>query len=264
MGLVVLLTFTGRVLQAVELDRENLPPAQELLDRVAATLPAVPLRVQGQLQSKTRSGDVEKILNTEMFLDWHAEPSMARYTLRDAFGASLESLTVLWHPGNEAEYLYFSGDPLKGRPLPNLYERIQESDISWIDLSLSYLWWPYGRTIGVEEVKGRECYIVDIPSPTPDTNTYAGVRIWIDPQVSMLLQAVAYNLQNQELKKLEVKSFKKINKVWMIRDVEVQNLLTGHKTMLRVRQVEEKERKAPDEDEPAEEIAPVESLSPAP
>jgi hypothetical protein len=244
--------------QAAELDRKNLPPAQELMGRVVAALPDVQLRVIGQMQSKQRSGDIEKVMNMEMFLDWHAEPPMARYTIRDAFGASLEALTVQWNPGGEAEYFYFKGDPLKGQPLPNLYDKIQGTDISWIDLSLSFLWWPYGRTVGVEEIKGRNCYIVDVPSPTPDTNTYAGVRLWIDPQISMLLQVVAYNLQNQEIGKLEVKSFKKINNVWMIRDLEVQNLLTGHKTSLRVKQVEEKERRVlSEEEETEEEVPPV-------
>ena len=258
---VLLLAGLRLDIQADKLDPNRLPPADVVMKQVLAALPGVPLRIQAQMQTKSRLGASKTVLNTEMYLDWHAVPPSARYTLRDAFGASLESINVLWNENGEIEYLYYKGDPLAGSPLPNLYGQIQNTDISWIDLSMSFLWWPYGKTVGVEEIKGRECYIIDTPSPLADTNTYAGVRVWIDPQSSVLLQAVAYDLQNQEIKKLEVKSFKKINDVWMIRDVEVQSLPGKSRTMLRIRQVEEKDRKLISEESAEDDM---EESNPAP
>lgn len=246
----------------------GLPAAQELLDQVVARLPDVPLRVRAQMQSRPREGGAATVLNAEMLLDWHAAEPSARYTFRDAFGAPLEALQVLRPAEGGEQYLYYRGDPLQGAPAPWLYDAIQGTDINWIDLSFAYLWWPYGRTIGREELKGRACYVVELPTPGRATNTYAGVRIWIDPQAAMLLQLTALDERQEEIKKMQIKSFKKINDVWMIKDLEVQDLRTGHRTYLRVRDVEKRERAPAAEDDgaagpetPAEEVAPV---TPAP
>ncbi len=243
----------GGRLSAASLDPMNLPPAEAIMQNVIAALPSTPLRVQAQLQSKSPSGRKEASLNAEMWLDWGARPPAARYTLRDAFGASLEALALVWKEAGEMDYMFYRGSPLTGAPLPNLYDSIQGTDISWIDLSLSFLWWPYGQTVGVEEIKGRSCYLIDVPSPLRETNTYARVRLWIDPQASVMLQAVAYDLSQAPVKRVEVKSFKKINKMWMIRDLEVQSFPSKHRTLLRVRNVEENGRPVLQKEDPKEE-----------
>jgi len=237
--LVASFLMSGTALAAVDeeyvaVEPRGLPDAQELLQKVIESLPNVAVKINAQILSKTRRGKIDRKLNTEMVLDWYGHPPYVRYTIRDRFGDLLDDLTITW-PGTAKQNLhYICGDSPDETSVENLYERIQGTDISWIDLTLSYLWWPDGKTVGMEPVKGRTCYIVDLSSPD-ETGEYAGVRLWIDAKINILLQAAAYDDSGQLIKLLEVKSFKKIREVWIIKDLDIQSFPMRHKTVLRVR-----------------------------
>ena len=212
------------------------PSAEELLNTVTASLPAVPVLVKAQIQSRNAGGEVERSFGADMRLDWHGRPPSAKYTINDAFGDALEGLNIVWPEAGARQFHYFKGDPPVAARLENLYGAIQGTDIGWTDLSLSYLWWGGGRTVGAEKIKGRYCYIVDLRAPADEAGEYAGVRLWIDPQIKILLQAAAYDAQGQLVKMLEVKSFKKIRDVWIIQNLDVQSFPVRHKTTLRVKE----------------------------
>lgn len=239
-----------------------LPPASSILAGVAGALPDIPLLVNAELQSKTKDGTLERRMNVEMLLDWQMDPPGARYTLRDNFGATLSHLSLTWPTDAPADYRFFTGTPLQAAALPNLADPIEGTDIAWMDLSLAFLWWPDGVTRGTEEVKGRDCYVLDIPAPAGEFAGCSGVRVWIDPRISILLRAEAYGMEDQKLRRLEVKSFRKINDRWFIKDIEVQSYPSRHKTILRVRDVQDRERKQfldreNDAAPPPEEVEPV-------
>lgn len=211
------------------------PPAAELLETVTANLPAAPILVEAQIQSRNADGEVERSFGADMRLDWRGRPASARYTIRDAFGDTLEGLNITWPDAGPREFRLFKGDPPVGAAVKNLSGAIQGTDIGWLDLSLSYLWWRDGKTVGAEKIKGRRCYVVDLRAPPDEAGEYAGVRLWIDPQIRILLQAAAYDGQSQLVKKLEVKSFKKVRGVWLIQNLDIQSFPSRHRTTLRVK-----------------------------
>lgn len=251
----VLLCFSWPFL-SVAADVSKLPAAQELLDGCIGTLPDIPLVITGQLQSKSKDGDIEAKINVEMLLDWQAEPPTARYTLRDNFGHALEHLSVTWPaqsasrngagelPDETPEYRYFQGDPLVAAPLPVLSDPVRGTDISWMDLSLSFLWWPGGKTVGAEELRSRTCYVLEIPAPPGSFGGCSKVRMWIDPQIHIMLRADAYDGDGTFVRRMDVKGFKKINGRWVIQHVEVESYPSRHRTVLRVRDVQDRERKS--------------------
>lgn len=220
----------------------KLPDARELLAAVLDSLPGEPVAISAQLQSRNAAGGVEQTLRADMTLNWGGRPPSARYTVYDAFGASLEGLHVAWQPDGGRSFAYFTGDPLIGAPVPDLFAPIRDTDLSWSDLSLSYLWWPGGRTVGEERIKGRSCFIVDLPAPPGEAGRCAGVRLWLDPQIRILLQAAAYDAQGRMDRLLEVRSFKKVRGVWVIQDVDVRSFPSRHKTSLRVRETQAAEK----------------------
>jgi hypothetical protein len=215
-----------------------LPDAEELLNKVRAALPQEPIRVTAELQSKDRSGTRERSFHTEMLLHWRTGAPSAEYTVYDAFGQAMERLAVEHTPGGSSVYRYFSGDPLEEAVLPQLDSPIQETDIGWVDLTLSFLWWKGGRTAGAEKVKGRLCYVVDLPAGDGASPSMGGLRLWIDAKVHLLLRATAYDLEGARTKRLEVKSLRKVDGIWMVKDLEVRSYPSGHKTLLRVRSVD--------------------------
>jgi hypothetical protein len=172
-----------------------------------------------------------------MHLAWTNGAMHADYTLRDAFGANLARLEVVRPAAGALTYKLFRGPQLAPAPLTQLDLPLEGTDINWLDLSLSYLWWPGGRTTGMEHVKGRACYVVELPAPAAAATVCATVRLWIEAKVHVLLQAEAYDAQQQRVRALRIKSFKKIKDLWMIEDLEVQSYPSRHRTLLRVQEL---------------------------
>jgi hypothetical protein len=129
--------------------------------------------------------------------------------------------------------------------MPLLFSRIQESDITWADLTLSFLWWRTASMAGEETVRGYSCYIVDVVPPesvsTTNTNTgmpYASVRLWIEKKNRVMLQAEGRAKDGTPVRTMWVKSVKKINERWMIKDMEIQGYPDVHRTRLHIEDVQ--------------------------
>lgn len=233
------------------------PNADALLERVILSLPRDPLQLSGELIVRKRRGVVVRRLQFEMALNWGAEPSEARYNLRDALGKDLEQLIVKRPSGRAPEFVYSRGSPLTHAPLADPYGSLQQSDVSWMDLALSFLWWRGGKISGTEKVLTRECYMVDVPAPAGSSaapGAYASVRLWIDREMNMLLQAEGRDARNEPIRKLWVRSFKRFDDRWMIKDMEIQQTVGDHRTKLRI---EDAQGAAAAKEEPEQLGAPI-------
>ena len=56
------------------------------------------------------------------------------------------------------------------------------------------------------------------------------VKLWIDKQIPMMLQAEAYDAKGVKVRSLWIKSFKKIKGRWMVREMEIQQEPPSHRT----------------------------------
>jgi hypothetical protein len=220
-----------------------------LLGGVIAALPDIPLVVRGDVQKRNGLGKIDQTYRVEMVLDWKADIPTARYTIRDAFGATLEHLAVTWEQQGEPAYQYFQGNPLRAAPLPPLEETIQNTDITWLDLSLSFLWWPGGEVRGKASIRGRDCRIVDVPAPRELVKNFDGVRLWVDEKIGIVMRADGFVEAGDLRRRMDIKSFKKIRNRWVIKDIDFISFPGKTKTTLLVRDVQESERfQLPDRD----------------
>lgn len=229
-------------------DPEALPAAVELLEKVRRTLPREPLLIKGRLQSGGRLGQLATTHYTEVGLSLGASPSRAVYTLSDAFGTPTERLTVVRHSLPEVQFQYETGQPFTPAPLPDLARTLAGTDLTWNDLSLAFLWWPEGQTLGRDIVKNRECWIVALAAPDGPGNTPAGaeadtpravrLRLWIDTALFLLLQMEDYSPTGQPVRRLSVKNLKKIGEQWMIKNMEIRALPSRHRTVIQIDEVQ--------------------------
>jgi Outer membrane lipoprotein-sorting protein len=221
-----------------------------VLQGVVNVLPDVPMVVRGDLIKRDARGKIAETYRVEMVLDWKADLPTARYTIRDAFGSSLQHLAITWPVAGEPEYQYFEGQPLKAAALPPLNQPILDTDLTWLDLSLSFLWWPGGESKGQEKVRGRTCDVIDVPAPTNQVQQFDGVRLWVEPKIGIVMRADGFNEKAELKRRMEVKSFKKIRNRWIIKDVEFLSFPEKTKTTLLVRDAEVRERfELPDRDQ---------------
>ena len=138
----------------------KLPGVDELMQNLLARLPTKPVLISGELLTSQDDGEPKR-LTISIQLRY---PREATYTVGDAFGKALEQMTVL-RDGERVSYLYVTGDPMKGAPAPSLDQPIQNTAMSWMDLTLGFLWWNGGRIIGQEENRGQPCYVLDRHAP---------------------------------------------------------------------------------------------------
>ena len=210
------------------------PSADELLRGVWSRFPSEPILISGELLVRGRRGS-EPALRLDLKADWGKNPVLAAYTISDDTGVVLERMTVTRRAAGAPEYLYERGNPLKQETTPDLAATIGRTDLSWMDLTLSFLWWPRPEITGTDEVKGRECYVITVNAPPGSDTQYARVLLWIDRELGMFLQAEGYDASGERVRRLWIQSLKKISERWMIKDLEVQAYPGMGRTKLLVR-----------------------------
>ncbi len=194
-------------------------------------LPSQSILLTGDLITTSTNADDKAKLGIGILLCY---PTLAQYTIMDAFGRDREQLAV-HRDGGPATLGYQAGNPLANAPAPGLETPIAGTALTWMDLTLSFLWWPDGKTIGITEVRGQPCYVVDAHAPAGHIVPYASVRMWVDVKASMMLQAEGSDALGDPVRRISVKSFKKINAEWMIKDLEIHEVKTDRTTILRIR-----------------------------
>ncbi len=92
--------------------------------------------------------------------------------------------------------------------------RIADSDVSYEDLSLRYLYWKGGtvtENTAESRVKGRDCYIVQVANPRPDVGQFAWVRIWIDKENGTTWQIDGHGKDGKLKKRFLINSVQRLS-----------------------------------------------------
>ncbi len=202
--------------------RTSLEPADDLLRLVRDAIPRESMEIKARIRARSTQERGGSTVYAEVLLHSATGLPSAVYTVADAFGGSVEQLIVNRDPDQPPNYRYRAGDPLKEGDVPDLFSRIKSTDLTWVDLSLSYLWWPGGETIGAETIRNRFCYIIEMPAPGDGTSDVSVFRLWVDPKIPMLIQAEGYNADGDRTRRLRVDSFKKVSGIWLVKDINVQ------------------------------------------
>ncbi|MBQ7721738.1 MAG: outer membrane lipoprotein-sorting protein [Kiritimatiellae bacterium] len=217
-------------------DDAAMPPAPktpaEVLYGTLSRLPSDPVKLTGSLIMRKRRGIVVKEVPFEIELLWGAEPKGAKYRLFDGFGRPLSTLVASVDKDGRVLCGVRDGD---GRelPEPDLLDQVEGTDITWLDITLSYLWWNDATLVGAEEFKGALCDIVAVRPPSP-LKGCAEVRLWVDRRRGFLRQAEQIDEKGERVRHMWVASVGKIGDRWMIRNMEVKREGTGVMTKLHV------------------------------
>jgi serpin B len=195
-------------------------PADDILEFVRSKLPGEPVKLTGSLKVKAKNGFTKANLPVAMELDWGAAQPTAAYTI------DKESLTITWQ---DSKPIYaFSNE--KNTPTSD----ILGTGITWADLSFSVLWWPGSKLIDEARKINRDCYVVDVPVP----NTPHTMRLWIEQNMGMLLEVKTLDAEMKELTRMKIVSIKKMDGMWVAKDLEIRDKQTGTKTTLQISDLE--------------------------
>jgi len=224
------------------LAEDPVPPstnAPAILAAVRDQFPREPLTLTADIKVRRTRGAIIRSCVARIAFDLGNDTPTATYTLLDAFATPLEQLTLKRPTGQPLQMIYATGKELTNAPLPDLAAPIQQSDLSWTDLTLSFLWWDGATYAGEDTFRGETCDVLEIAAPAGEAAAYARVRVWIHQRLHMILQAEGYNADGDRVRRLSIKSFKKIRGRWMLRDMEIERFPSPHKTRLTIRDLAE-------------------------
>ncbi len=84
-----------------------------------------------------------------------------------------------------------------------------------------------------EKYRGEDCYVIESTPKDPDY-MYSKTITWVIKGKWIGLKREFYDEDGEYLKTLNVKKYEKINGVWVLTEVEMDNAQTNHKTIMKL------------------------------
>ncbi len=97
-------------------------------------------------------------------------------------------------------------------------------------MNLAFLWWTGGRVVRRERYLERDCLVLEFGPPAATRTT----RLWIDEAMLALLKVEEYDGQGAPVRRLTIRTFKKIGDTWLVQDMDVHRLPEGRRTLVRL------------------------------
>ncbi len=203
-----------------------LPEASNVIKKMLDMLPIEPISGSGTI--KIYEGDNKQSIKFEFKIKLKGMDRTCSYSLLDAFGDVQEKIIVVWTNNNEKKIFVQNGKSASFVKKANSKDlAIGKTDLKVDDLTLECLHWQNWKAIRRAELLGRKCVVLQ--------NVRDGIlyELCIDDSWLVPLQWQEFLLENKSLvRTISVKSFKKINDVWMVKDIEIYNHTTFRKTIV--------------------------------
>jgi hypothetical protein len=188
---------------------EPAPSAKEILESVRMKESQQRLDLQGQL----RQNDI--VIPFQLIQDGN----IVRYI----FSNPEESLQLELGE-KDSELLELSEGGIK--KVAQFDHKVRDTDVTYEDLALKFLYWPNATVIGAENVRTRNCWKLELQAPSKQSQ-YSRVLLWIDKNSGALMRMEGYDRNGQLAKKFEVVSAQKIDNRWFLKQMRIETLQRG-------------------------------------
>lgn len=122
---------------------------------------------------------------------------------------------------------------------PSAYAQpIAGTDVTYEDLSMRFLYWKGSAILPDSQdsrIKGRDCYIVQAPNPSPGVGQFATVRMWVDKENGTVWQIDGYGADGKLRKRFSITSVQRLSDgTWFFKQMkmEVRDPSSGRTTAL--------------------------------
>ena len=188
--------------------------AMDILANCRAMLPSEPVTMTGEIVLRNRKGIPSGDYDYTLHADRTATPARLAFEFREHDATNVLDKLEILRPG----------------PVPE--GRVLKTDVTWLDLSLDFLWWPkaeYEAEREGETVHGQKCDVILI------SNGERQVRAWCDRKTGCLMQAEQLDEKMKPIRRLWGTRVKKFDdERWMVSVLEVETLGSRHRTKITV------------------------------
>ena len=105
-------------------------------------------------------------------------------------------------------------------------QNIAGTDVCYEDLSLRFLYWKGGELVDAganSRIKGRDCYVVQVPNPNPAVGQFAWVRIWVDKENGTTWQIDGYGKDGKLKKRFSITSVQRLSDgTWFFKQMKLE------------------------------------------
>ncbi|MDW8343529.1 MAG: outer membrane lipoprotein-sorting protein [Verrucomicrobiae bacterium] len=194
-------------------ERPEINPAEELLKRVWSQRPRKDLELRGRLWNAREEDTAITVL--------------AQYRddeTRTVYRTERVELLVI-QPLSRPARLYLRGSgELRGAAR---WATFPGTSIAFADLAMEFLGWAAEPKIGQERVRGRDCYRVETVAAAGHDEPHRRARIWIDREYLAVLRVELIDANDRVARRLAVTSFRRVDDVWIPRQIEIAHIPRG-------------------------------------
>ena len=159
-----------------------------------------------------------------------------RIILRNRKGIPQAEHDYVLSRSNAVTRLTVDGQPFAEPAQPHnrlTAEPICNTDVTWSDLTLDYLWWDdfsFDAEREGETVHGQVCAVVVMKKGD------RLVRVWVDRKTGALMQAEEFR-DGKAVRRLWGTRIRKFGERWMANVLEVETIGSGHRTKITVEEL---------------------------
>jgi outer membrane lipoprotein-sorting protein len=102
-----------------------------------------------------------------------------------------------------------------------LLQPVRNSDLTYEDLSLRFIYWNRATIEAEQPVKTLACWVI-LVQPTSGESQYGSVRLWVQKEGGALMRAEGFDRQGGLLKRFELVSGQKINGKWWLKQMRIE------------------------------------------
>lgn len=105
---------------------------------------------------------------------------------------------------------------------PSRYgEAVRETDLSYEDLSMRFLYWPGAKLLGMEKFSVYHCWKVAVSNPD-SFGPYHSVVLWVDEKSGSLMQMLGLDRDGKTVRRFLVTKVQQIRGAWMLEEMRVE------------------------------------------
>lgn len=107
-------------------------------------------------------------------------------------------------------------------------DKVRDTDISYEDLSMRFLYWPNATVEGEALMLLNKCWVVRVEPPAKGSSQYGMVKLWIAKNSGALLQAEAFGHDGKLARRFKVISGQSLGDgLWILKQMRIEQMAGG-------------------------------------
>lgn len=186
---------------------DPVPDPQEILRAVRVAQSSQDWRLRGQLRTGSKKHPFRLIMETG--------------SIRYEFLEGGDSITL--RLGAKGSVLEEQKGGISAKVARARFDNpVRDTDISYEDLALPFLYWKDARVVGSDIIVAHKCWKVEVRPPSGNESQYDRVTLWIGKDDGALMRAESFDTEGKWVRRFTVRSVMKREGFWLLKQMRIE------------------------------------------